>query len=1635
VAVYEATGDVYTADTGFNRIQQFDEDGEFIRAWGFDVNAPAESTPESASFETCTVKAQCISGVDVVSPAPGGELSNPSDVAVDQTNGNVYVTNQGMARIEVFTSSGAFVRAFGLSVAASGSDQADEEQRLTVDATAGQYKLTFGADTTTDIAWNEAAAGVAAKLNALASINGGGGNVTVEGGPGGSGGATPYLVKFGGALADLDQSEITVAAGTVALTGTAEVATFAEGGSGYEICEVAGGCQAGTPGETGGAFAFGGSVAASLSIVPDGGSAPNPGNVLLADPNSNRIQEFSPAGAFIRTFGWDVVASGPDNKNFAAGPDRADEVQKVVVRATGGNFRLGYGEGGLGVSETDELKHDATDAEVEAALNKLTNIDEGGGSVSVDGGPGDGPGSNPYVITFDGGPWAGTGHEVDLVGIDVSLTGGTPATAIFSFVGSRGGQGFEVCRKAALDICQAGNLEGFGSGLFGISSVTGVVEDSSGNIYTLESQRGSASPALPPQAAVSGLRVQKFTQSGNGLTPEGTFDCADLCGTAFGSDSPIDLAVDGQGFLYVVKNFPTGTGNPPAELVVTGQNQQSRILKIDPSANGGLGGVVETLLVNTGQEPGIEGDLATPIIDGVTGLAVPAAGKPIYLATSQVLTDFGRSRIYRLNAISAPSGSVATTAVGATTATLDATIKPAGTLGPVKTLYRFEYRREGTTAWISGSALDVSVGNGSAGGESSNCSSQLQAAICHVSGELDGLEVGRTYQYRLRARTSYQGAVFTTAPEEFTTEAAPPSVATGSAVWGGPPSTNPSLTFSGSVNPQGGSTTYAFEYVSQADYEASQFAKAQSVPAAPIAAGHGAKTLAVVVAKNGLDAGSEYKFRLVASNLAGTTTGNVRSVAASQDGDRFLELVSAGDSQGANVSSDVTVSDDGERVAFTALTFGDDQQAAPWITNPAIAQRGESGWTAKSVAGSPLKHSDLGLDVLGSVGNAEVSQRLWATGPVPQSVQLVVRKLDGTLAPISPLLSPLDRTGNFDLRFRGGSNDLSTLVLSNGANASSTLFPGEPLPTIGSTNLYAVSGAGTASPSVSLLNRADGGGVIGGACGAALGADGSGSPRTNAVSANGSIAYFTASPVAPSGGSCAGGGSVGFFFEGDTVLFITSGSFVVGQVISGNNIAPGTVVEAVDLGAGTITISAPTVGFGSFFEPNLLTASFPKRIFKRVGDASAVEVSACAKTSPGTCPGGSDLYWGASADGSKALFTTSRQLTDSDTDSTDDLYVYDESLPASERLIQASAGEVVAGDHPTIGSGAEVQGVADFAMDGSRVYFVAKGRLTSAATAGANNLYVFERDAAHPVGRIDFVATLAPGTYAPGNQSDPRLWAKSSSSLNDFKPAYALPRYEGEGSGRVDGDGHLFLFVSQQQLLPTEDQDAVNDLYRYDDETGELECLSCAGDGAEPVSIIGRDFGWVKPDQVQRERVASEDGSQVVFRTREQLLPGVDTNTREDVYLWDDGALSLISAATAGAGASYPGGGGPSISPDGRTVFFATSATLLPQDLDNGAIDIYGARVDGGFLQGETVPSCAAEGTCRTVVPPPPPTPQGPGTATITGSGNVKAKKCKKNKVLRGGKCVKLKQKKHKKHKSGKGKSKSRDGSGRRAGR
>ena len=103
-------------------------------------------------------------------------------------------------------------------------------------------------------------------------------------------------------------------------------------------------------------------------------------------------------------------------------------------------------------------------------------------------------------------------------------------------------------------------------------------------------------------------------------------------------------------------------------------------------------------------------------------------------------------------------------------------------------------------------------------------------------------------------------------------------------------------------------------------------------------------------------------------------------------------------------------------------------------------------------------------------------------------------------------------------------------------------------------------------------------------------------------------------------------------------------------------------------------------------------------------------------------------FAGASSDGSKAFFTSNQRLTDG-AGTEGNLYEYDsENAPAEGDLVDVSAGGV-SGQEP------RVQGVVAISADGSHVYFVAQGVLTSTANSqgevaqeGANNLYVFARE-------------------------------------------------------------------------------------------------------------------------------------------------------------------------------------------------------------------------------------------------------------------------------------------------------------------
>lgn len=110
----------------------------------------------------------------------------------------------------------------------------------------------------------------------------------------------------------------------------------------------------------------------------------------------------------------------------------------------------------------------------------------------------------------------------------------------------------------------------------------------------------------------------------------------------------------------------------------------------------------------------------------------------------------------------------------------------------------------------------------------------------------------------------------------------------------------------------------------------------------------------------------------------------------------------------------------------------------------------------------------------------------------------------------------------------------------------------------------------------------------------------------------------------------------------------------------------------------------------------------------------------------------------------------------------------------------------------------------------------------------------------------------------------------------------------------------------------------------------------------------------------------------------------MDSNHATDVYEYENGAVSLVSAGTGAYESALA-----TATESGHDLFFTTSDQLVPRDEDE-LIDMYDARVGGGFPEAfGGPPPCAEVESCRS-------TGQGsttgsttPASAVLQGSGNL----------------------------------------------
>jgi hypothetical protein len=365
----DSSGTIVVADKYNNRIAEYTPGGAFIRAFGWGVAG-------GAGLQVCTTT--CVVGTN---GGGAGELYSPTDVALD-SSGLIYVSDTYNNRISVFTQAGTFVRTFGwdviggaapgtgLQVCTTTCQQGTNNQagagainkaravdigpdgnvwvadqnnnRIDVFTPAGGFVRTFGwgvQDGTTmalQVCTSGCQAGLpGAKAGQLSQPR----NVSLD--------ADTVYVAEG---QNHRISEFTPAGAFIRAFGW-DVIGGAAPGTGGQVCTAAGtGCQAGTAGAGDGQFA------STYAVLSNGA-----GLVYAADLNNNRINVFTKAGVFVKTFGWGVQDNALSFEVCAFGCQTGTLLPGVTTGLGSGQLKHPEGlafdcKGGLWVGDQDNFR-------------------------------------------------------------------------------------------------------------------------------------------------------------------------------------------------------------------------------------------------------------------------------------------------------------------------------------------------------------------------------------------------------------------------------------------------------------------------------------------------------------------------------------------------------------------------------------------------------------------------------------------------------------------------------------------------------------------------------------------------------------------------------------------------------------------------------------------------------------------------------------------------------------------------------------------------------------------------------------------------------------------------------------------------------------------------------------------------------------------------------------------------------------------------------------------------------------------------------------------------------------------------------------------------------------------------------
>jgi hypothetical protein len=405
-------------------------------------------------------------------------------------------------------------------------------------------------------------------------------------------------------------------------------------------------------------------------------------------------------------------------------------------------------------------------------------------------------------------------------------------------------------------------------------------------------------------------------------------------------------------------------------------------------------------------------------------------------------------------------------------------------------------------------------------------------------------------------------------------------------------------------------------------------------------------------------------------------------------------------------------------------------------------------------------------------------------------------------------------------------------------------------------------------------------------------------------------------------------------------------------------------------------------------------------------------------------PEAPDLHFaGASPDLRQVVFSTCAKLTPDATEVPSGAGGCDAAAP---NLYEWSAGGLKL---VNVAPGAELAAPSGaVSSDGSRVYFTEGGKLwLREGTAAPFELGEgAEFQTATPTGSIAIytegghlfkytTATHTSSDLTPGGGVEGVLGASEDGSYVYYLTGAGLFLSHGAssvevaagadssnyppatGTARVSADGTHLAFLSKLELTGFDNTDQITK--EPDDEVflysagggGTLACVSCNPTGERPLgpsTIPGAIANGAEPGATDayKPRSLSAEGTRLLFDSGDSLVLQ-DTDNAPDVYEWEapgtgscpgpKPCIGLISSGRAAEGASFV-----DASTDGTDAFFLTAASLVPQD--PGSVDLYDARVGGGFPQPPSPIPC--EGDACQSLPPEPEDPR-PGT-TVPGQAN-----------------------------------------------